>query len=98
MLGLGFFQGANGVRRCDAVRGRIASTGVEAHREEPDMVSWSTHAGAPVRRAGVAFLIAAAVAVLAACGSGTQDKTTGGSSTSGGGPKVTLTLKSITDA
>jgi raffinose/stachyose/melibiose transport system substrate-binding protein len=65
------------------------------------MVSWSTHAGARARRIGAAFLVAALAALLAACGSGTQDKSDGGSSEGGGGgggPKVTLTLKSITDA
>ena len=63
------------------------------------MVSWSTHAGARTRRVGAALLVAAIAALLAACGSGTQDKSDNGSSNaSGGGPKVTLTLKSITDA
>ena len=63
------------------------------------MVSWSTHAGARTRRVGAALLVAAIAALLAACGSGTQDKGDNGSSNaSAGGPKVTLTLKSITDA
>src|SRR4051812_7583016 len=63
------------------------------------MLSWSTHAGARTRRVGAALVIAAIAALLAACGSGTQDKSDNGSSTaSAGGPKVTLTLKSITDA
>src|SRR4051812_7221169 len=63
------------------------------------MLSWSTHAGARTRRVGAALVIAAIAALLAACGSGTQDKTDNGSSNaSAGGPKVTLTLKSITDA
>ena len=63
------------------------------------MLSWSTHAGARTRRVGAALLVAAIAALLAACGSGTQDKSDNGSSNaSGGGPKVTLTLKSITDA
>lgn len=66
------------------------------------MVRWSSYAGARLRRAGVAALVAGAVALLGACGSGTQDKSSGGSDTGAGagagGPKVTLTLKSITDA
>ena len=62
------------------------------------MVSCSTLAGAWVRRAGVASMVTAVVALLAACGSGTQDKSEGGSSGGGGGAKVTLTLTSITDA
>lgn len=63
------------------------------------MVSWSTHAGARARRIGAALLVAAIAALLAACGSGTQDKSDNGSSNAGAsGPKVTLTLKSITDA
>jgi raffinose/stachyose/melibiose transport system substrate-binding protein len=65
------------------------------------MVSSSTHAGARARRVGAAFLVAAIAALPAACGSGTQDKSDNGSSNGGGGgggAKVTLTLKSITDA
>jgi raffinose/stachyose/melibiose transport system substrate-binding protein len=60
------------------------------------MVGWSTHAGPRVQTSGLAFLVAAVAALLTACGSGTQDKSEGNAS--GGDAKVTLTLKSITDA
>ena len=48
------------------------------------MVSWSTHAGARTRRVGAALLVAAIAALLAACGSGTQDKSDSGSSNAAG--------------
>jgi hypothetical protein len=45
----------------------------------------STHAGARTRRIGAPWLVAAIAALLAACGSGTPDKSDNGSSNGGGG-------------